>query len=200
MSSAATWPPALRTSSRNSARDSSTSSPGASRLGASRPEAWEPGESWRGSGERCARFDSAGEYDSGAEESEGAASTRTVVAFAPFDPARLARERTSRSTATRTARSGLSPDGRRTSKLPGRSAWHARGRDRPLKIATGQKSCPAYTPRVSIEEAPPRGRSQASVAQRSPGIWIAPAQEPRRVRCPMTRQPDGVRYAIRSGC
>jgi hypothetical protein len=44
-------------------------------------------------------------------------STRTVVAFAAFSPARLARERTSRSTATRTARSGLSPDGLRPDVL-----------------------------------------------------------------------------------
>src|ERR1700722_1024694 len=88
MTSAAIWPPALRTSSRNSPRDSSTSRPGASRL-----EAWEPDE-----------------YDSGAEALGGSVSTRAVVAFAPFNLARLAFERTSRSTATKTARSDVLPE------------------------------------------------------------------------------------------
>ena len=74
------------------------------------------------------------------------------------------------------------------------------GRNRPMRISTGHERCPTYSPRVSIEEAPARGCSRANVAQRSPGILIAPAPERQTVRCPMTRHPDGARYASRSGC
>jgi len=83
MSSAAICPPALRTSSRNSARDSSTSRPGEVDK---RPEGG------------VAAICGAGPPDGPApKRSPGLAKT-------------LLRERTSRSTATKTARSGVLPE------------------------------------------------------------------------------------------
>jgi len=103
--SATTWPPALSTSSRNSARDSSASNPGESTLGEARPGARGPGEI-DGANERS---EGGGDAVCGASRStepgaEGPAAKRSPGVALP-----LPGERASRSTATRTARSGALP-------------------------------------------------------------------------------------------
>src|SRR6266567_4865230 len=86
-SSAAISAPALETSSRNSARDSS----------ASRAVDWGPG------------VGAARRNDSGGELGFDSSSLRRTAARAPDTPARLLGERTATSTPTRMARSGLLP-------------------------------------------------------------------------------------------
>lgn len=95
MISAATWPPALRSSSRNSASDSS----------ALRPREDVPGKP----AEMDESPEASGGRVSGAELPGGSTPKRSPGVARPWRRARLVAERGSRSTATRTARSGPLP-------------------------------------------------------------------------------------------
>ncbi len=93
-SSAATWPPALRNNSRNSARDSSAPKSGV----------WESKEA-----EESAESSEGGDPVSGAESPGGPTPKRSPDVPRLLRAARLVGERGSRSTATRTACSGSPP-------------------------------------------------------------------------------------------
>ena len=100
-------------------------------------------------------------------------SRHTLCARAAMTAARLSRERTPRSTPTRTARSTRSaPPAVRGAAVPVRRACQS---------SRSTEDAPALSLFRSRPEAP-----------------TAPARQPDR--CPTTRQPGGVRYESRSGC
>ena len=125
--SAATTPPALATSSRNSARDSSASSSVDERAAAALA-----GETLRAGTDRRSRWHIA--------ESAPAGSAHTAACRAPVWAARLPRERTPRSTPTRTARSG-SHSRRSRRAMPTPACSPTANRDRfPPAIAAPQSA------------------------------------------------------------